>query len=66
MRSQASEHPRVRSVAAKAEDIPLASGTADGAFIVLALHHFNDRAKAMQDILRVIISGPLVIVASFC
>src|SRR4051812_15906684 len=40
MRDQSVLHPRVRTIAAVAEEIPLPSGSADGAVIVLALHHF--------------------------
>ncbi|TLD71064.1 class I SAM-dependent methyltransferase [Phragmitibacter flavus] len=61
MRGQSSLHPRVRMIAAAAEDIPLPSNSADGAIMVLALHHFSDRKKALAEILRVIGNGPLVI-----
>lgn len=61
MRAQSIAHPRVRWVAAASEDIPLPAGAAEGAFIVLALHHFNNRAQALREILRVIGRGPLVI-----
>jgi SAM-dependent methyltransferase len=61
MRSQSIPHPSVRMIAASAEEIPLAAGAADGAFVVLALHHFSDRKKALVEILRVIGQGPLVI-----
>src|SRR3954451_20250117 len=46
MRGQSLAHPRVTTIAAGAEDIPLPSDSADGAIIVLALHHFPDRKKA--------------------
>lgn len=61
MRGQSLPHPRVRAIAAPAEDIPLPSDSADGAIVVLALHHFPDRKKAFAEILRVIGGGPLVI-----
>lgn len=61
MRRQSVSHPRVRMIPAFAEDIPLAEGSADGAFVVLALHHFSDRRKALGEILRIIGPGPLVV-----
>jgi SAM-dependent methyltransferase len=48
-------------IAASAEEIPLMAGEADGAFVVLALHHFLDRRRALKEILRIIDRGPLVI-----
>lgn len=61
MRAQCESHPAVHSIAAAAEDIPLEAGVAQGAFIVLALHHFRDRRRALSEILRIIGPGPLVI-----
>jgi SAM-dependent methyltransferase len=61
MRSQSTPHPRVQMIEAAAEKIPLPTGAADGAFIVLALHHFTDRSRAIAEILRVIGDGPLVV-----
>lgn len=61
MRAQGAAHPQVRVVAASAEALPLPDDSADAAFVVLALHHFADRAKALREILRVIGRGPLVV-----
>ena len=61
MRAQGAAHPQVRVIAASAEEIPLPDGAADAAFVVLALHHFGDRAKALREILRVTRRGPLVV-----
>lgn len=61
MRAQGIPHPRVRLIGASAEDIPLATDSAHGAIVVLALHHFLDRKKALGEIIRVIGRGPLVI-----
>ncbi len=61
MRAQGSSHTLVRWIEAKAESIPLPSGSAQGAFIVLALHHFQDRVAAFSEILRIIGAGPFVI-----
>jgi ubiquinone/menaquinone biosynthesis C-methylase UbiE len=61
MRSQSIPHPQVHMIAAAAEHIPLADGSAHGAFVVLALHHFQDRAMALREMLRVVGDGPLVI-----
>jgi ubiquinone/menaquinone biosynthesis C-methylase UbiE len=61
MRSQIVPHDRVRVIPATAEEIPLPAGAADGAFVILALHHFSDRRKALNEILRVIGDGRLVI-----
>jgi len=61
MRCQAVKHENVVWLAASAEDIPLPSSCADGAFIVLALHHFADRQKAFNEIARVVGMGPVVV-----
>jgi ubiquinone/menaquinone biosynthesis C-methylase UbiE len=61
MRAQGAAYPRVRVITASAEAIPLPDDSADAAFVVLALHHFGDRAKALREILRVIGRGPLVV-----
>ena len=61
MRRQGLPHPRVSLIPASAEVLPLAAGAAAGAIIVLALHHFRDRATALREVLRVIGRGPLVI-----
>jgi SAM-dependent methyltransferase len=61
MRAQSMPHDGVRWVTAAAEEIPLRDNSADGAFVVLALHHFLDRARALQEIMRIIGVGPLVI-----
>ena len=63
MRSQAIEHPNVRWLNARAEEIPLPDNSVDGAIIVLALHHFSDRFSAITEINRIVGDGRIVIFA---
>ncbi len=63
MRSQAVDHPHVRWLSAKAEKIPLPDNSADGAIIILALHHFSNRLAATQEINRLVGDGKIVIFA---
>jgi ubiquinone/menaquinone biosynthesis C-methylase UbiE len=63
MQGQRQHHPDVRWITAKAEEIPLADKTVDGALIMLALHHFNDLDQGIREISRITKSGKLVIFA---
>ena len=63
MRSQAIEHPNVRWLNARAEEIPLPDNSVNGAIIVLALHHFSDRLSAITEINRIVGDGKIVIFA---
>src|SRR5688500_17328808 len=58
MRAQSVPHPQVEMIAASAENIPCGPGSAAGAFVVLALHHFADRRRALAEIARVVGPGP--------
>ena len=61
MQSQSTPHEKVKWIKAAAEEIPLADNSADGAIIMLALHHFSNRGRALQEIVRVAGAGPVVI-----
>ncbi len=61
MQSQALPHERVHFVPASAESMPLPDASADGAMVVLALHHFRDRSAAFAEIMRVVGRGPVVL-----
>lgn len=61
MQSQAKPHERVHFVQGCAESMPLPDASADGAIVVLALHHFQDRLKAFVEVMRVAGKGPVVI-----
>jgi SAM-dependent methyltransferase len=61
MQSQATPHEGVRFVQACAETVPLPDSSADGAIVVLALHHFRNRMAAFGEVLRVVGQGPVVL-----
>jgi SAM-dependent methyltransferase len=61
MQSQAVPHEGVHFVQACAESMLLPDSSADGAIVVLALHHFRDRMAAFGEILRVVGNGPVVL-----
>ena len=61
MREQATAHPEIAWLAARAEDIPLDDASHDGAVIVLAAHHFTDLPRALAEVGRVCGSGPIVL-----
>ena len=63
MQNQAIDHPNVSWLSAKAERIPLPNNSADGAIVVLALHHFSDRLSAIKEINRIVGDGKIVIFA---
>lgn len=60
MQAQAVAHAGVTFVRGSAEAIPLPDASAHGAIVVLALHHFTDRAAAFREMLRVVGEGPVV------
>ena len=61
MQSQATPHEGVHFVPGCAESMPLPDASADGAIVVLALHHFQDRIKAFGEVMRVAGKGPVVL-----
>jgi ubiquinone/menaquinone biosynthesis C-methylase UbiE len=52
-----SRHPDVRYLAGSAEDIPVASGTADYALMFLAWAHVRDKPRAVRELARVLRPG---------
>ena len=63
MRNQAIDHAHVRWLSATAEKIPLPDDSVDGVIIILAMHHFNNRLAAIQEINRIVGDGKIVIFA---
>lgn len=61
MRGQAKAHPSISWVAARAEELPLESTSHEGAIVVLAVHHFADVEKALEEAGRVCGRGPVVL-----
>ena len=61
MRKQAVPNRNVRWLSGTAEDIPIAGGSVDGVTVVLALHHFSDIQKAVQELARICPNGPVVV-----
>jgi ubiquinone/menaquinone biosynthesis C-methylase UbiE len=61
MQAQATPHAGVRFIQASAESIPLPDHSVDGAIVVLAVHHFDNRAAAYREIARVVGKGPMVL-----
>lgn len=61
MRSRAPEHPNVEWVAGYAEDIPLKNNSVEGVISTLALPHFSDVERAIQEMARILKHGPIVI-----
>jgi SAM-dependent methyltransferase len=61
MQAQATPHEGVSYVTACAESMPLPDSSADGAIVVLALHHFLDRMEAFGEVMRVVGKGPVVL-----
>ena len=54
MQSQAQPHPQVSWLTAPAEAIPLPDNAVDGAIVMLALHHFQNIARGIKEINRII------------
>jgi SAM-dependent methyltransferase len=61
MRAQSVPHQAVQFLPGFAENIPLPDHSRDGAIVVLATHHFEDRNAAFREIFRVVGEGPLVL-----
>ena len=62
MQSQRQPHQDVRWVTAAAESIPLEDNVADGAVVMLALHHFQNINAGIREIAR-ITAGKIIIFA---
>ena len=58
---QASPHENVHYISAVAEHLPLRDGSADGVVSVLALHHYENAAKAIWEMKRIVEDGPIVL-----
>jgi ubiquinone/menaquinone biosynthesis C-methylase UbiE len=52
-----SRHPGVRYVAGSAEDLPVASGSADYALMFLSWHHVQDKPGAVRELARALRPG---------
>jgi ubiquinone/menaquinone biosynthesis C-methylase UbiE len=52
-------------VAGTAEDIPLASASADAAAVSLSAHHWQDRDQGFREIARVLRPGGRLVIAEF-
>jgi ubiquinone/menaquinone biosynthesis C-methylase UbiE len=61
MQAQSPPHAGVQFVRAFAEDIPLSAASVNGAIVVLAAHHFDDRFAAFREIARVVGHGAIVV-----
>ena len=62
------ERARVRdleTVQGVAGDLPLADGSVDAVLVVDALHHFPDRAAALEEAARVLAPGGILVVREF-
>jgi ubiquinone/menaquinone biosynthesis C-methylase UbiE len=61
-----SRHPDVRYLAGSAEDLPVASGSADYALMFLSWHHVQDKPQAARELARVLKpAGRLLLRANF-
>lgn len=60
MRNQACKHSEIQWIDACAEKIPLRDRAADAAIAILALHHFQNGRKAIQEMARITGNGQLV------
>ncbi len=60
MQSQAIAHPQVRWFKGYAENLPLPNSSVDAAISILAIHHFSNLAKAIQEMHRVVKTGAIV------
>ena len=59
-------HPRVRLLRGRAEELPLANATFDGAWLSNVIHHFDDMDAAARELRRVVLpEGPVMIRGAF-
>ena len=58
---QSSPHKSVKWINSFAEAIPLENEAAQGAIIICAYHHFQNNQKALEEIIRVVGAGPILI-----
>lgn len=65
MMRQAEEHPSIQWLSGSAESIPLPDGSVAACVSVLSYHHFQDRRAALNEMVRITGSGPLVFF-TFC
>src|SRR5688572_190558 len=65
MSNQCEKHQSVRWLSASAELIPLPDRSVSACISVLSYHHFQDRHKALLEMVRITTSGPLVFF-TFC
>jgi ubiquinone/menaquinone biosynthesis C-methylase UbiE len=61
MRDQRTHQPQVHWLAGRAEALPLAASSTDGALCILAIHHFTNLAAAFMEMCRVVHQGPIVL-----
>ena len=59
-----SQHPGVRYLAGRAEDMPVPSGSADYALMFLSWHHVQDKARAARELARVVRPGGRLLLSS--
>jgi ubiquinone/menaquinone biosynthesis C-methylase UbiE len=57
-------HPQVRYLAGSAEDIPVASASADYALMFLSWHHVRDKPRAVRELARVTKPGGTLLLRS--
>lgn len=65
MAKQAEEHQSIQWLSSCAESIPLPDRSVAACISILSYHHFQDRRRALSEMLRVAGAGPLV-VFTFC
>ncbi|OUL19575.1 SAM-dependent methyltransferase [Nostoc sp. RF31YmG] len=63
MRTQASEHPKVKWFTGYAEALPLPDQSVDAVISILTIHHFSDLAKSFQEMHRIIRNGPVILLS---
>jgi ubiquinone/menaquinone biosynthesis C-methylase UbiE len=61
MRSQATQHPRVKCFTGYAEDIPLPTSSVDAVISILATHHFSNLEQAIREMNRIARTGAIIV-----
>jgi ubiquinone/menaquinone biosynthesis C-methylase UbiE len=61
----ARQHPNVRYLAARCEEIPVATASIDRAWLSAVVHHFTDLGLAAAELGRVVKPGGLVLIRGF-